>query len=220
MSDALLAGRREQLQLPRLQQRKKRGLDGEYRVGFAGGDGESRLGRASIGHMGAGKTGSALEQLHCQMRGAAVAHRRIQKLAVLLLGPGNEFGDGVRRMGRGHGQHVGLQRGQDDRHQILGRVVGHSAIQKRCNRDRPIETHSESEAICRRLGYRAHAEHTAGARLALDHNRLLPPRVELLTQHPRHHIQRAAGGGWNDDVNGLARPALRLRCRRQHGNER
>ena len=155
------------------------------------------------------------EQLHRQVRRAAVAERRVVDLAALRLGPGDELGHRLRRHLVGiDREHVRLRGRHHHRHQILRRVVRHLAVEKWRERDRPVEADAQRVRVGR-LGDHIHAEHAAGAGLVLDDHRLAPARAELVAHRAHDQVERAAGPRRHDDLHRLGRPGvLRQRGRR------
>ena len=81
-----------------------------------------------------------LELLARQMARAAEARRAIAELARIGLDVGDQFLRRIRRHRRMHDQDVRRGRDEDDRQEILGRVVGHLGVQMRQDRLRARES--------------------------------------------------------------------------------
>ncbi len=64
------------------------------------------------------------------------------------------------------------------------------------------------------------AHHAAGARHVLDHDVLAKNLAHALGHDPAKHVNGPASSGRNDDLDGLARPILRVDLRGQTGADR
>ena len=90
---------------------------------LAGEDGVDHLREALVGHVHEVDAGAALEQLHRQVRRAAVAHAAVVELALLRLGDAHEVGQRVGAELRVDHQQVRRGGHQRDRRELLDRVV-------------------------------------------------------------------------------------------------
>ena len=106
------------------------------------------------------------------MAGAAEARRAVAQLARIGLDVGDQLLRRVRRHRRMHDQDVRRGGDEDDRHEILGRVVGQLGSQMRQDRLRAVEAHVERIAVGRGFRGRVGADQAAAAGAVLDHHRL------------------------------------------------
>ena len=105
-----------------------------------------------------------------------------------------------------HGQDVGLRCGQDDRHQIFGRVVWHFLEHEGAKRDGAIEANTQGVTIGRRFGHEIHADGAASAGFVFDHERLAPAGFKSFGHTANDDIQRTASRCWHDDLDRLGGP--------------
>jgi len=91
-------------------------------------------------------------------------------------------------------QHVGRDRDQADRGEILDRSVGHLRVQARVDGVRRQRAHHHRVAVRRRLGDGVGPDVAAGAGLVLHHD-LLPPGFESFCARSRPTLSSEPPGG-------------------------
>ena len=107
--------------------------------------------------------GRVLQHLHRQVRGRAVAGRRVVELARLALRERDEFGQRLRRDLRIDHQQVRRDRDQRDRREVLDRIVGQLRVGARRDGVRARRADGQRVAVRRRLGRGVGADGAAGA---------------------------------------------------------
>jgi hypothetical protein len=81
----------------------------------------------------------------------------------------------------------------------------------RTERERTVERHQHRVAVRRRLGDEVRGGRTPCRGPVLDDDRLPDPVLELVADDARQHVDRAAGGRGDDELDRLVRPGLRVR---------
>ncbi len=155
-----------------------------------------------------------LEQLHGEMRGAAVADRAVIQLARLRFRERHELLDRIDAEPGIDDQQVGAGPDEAHRRQILERVVFHFPVEHGVDRERAGNRNADRVAVGSGPGDERGAEVAARAGTVLDDHRLAERRRELLREHARDQVGRAAGGKGHDQVDRARRPVLRIGRRR------
>ena len=215
---ALLAADGERAHLAGLDVRGSRRQRIEHRRHVAG-DGVDHGGSgAAIGDMDHRRADHLLEPRGQEMVARARARGRKGELAGLGLGDLDVF---LERLGlevRIDHQDARVARGQRDMDEVGHRVEVGAAIERGRDRQARDHRHQERVAVGRRLGDERRADHRALAGLVVDDDVLAEPLAEIFGHHAGDDVGRAAGRVGHDELDGLARPGLRL-CR-QGGRQR
>ena len=124
-------------------------------------------------------------------------------LAWIGLGVCHQFGHGLDRDTRVHGEHVGRKGNHADGCQILGRAVRHAGEQVRRDRQRADVDQQKRVAILVGMGHEVGANIPASARLVLDHYWLADGVLKLRTDQPRENVARSAGCERHNDPDRL-----------------
>jgi hypothetical protein len=161
-----------------------------------------------VGHMLHLDAGEELEQLAGKMRHRAGPARGVVQLPGLRLGERDQATDVAQAESRGDDENV---RGAADIHdgdEVLFGVVRH-VLQRGPDRVRARGAHQQRVAVGGAFRYEFTADGAARAGLVVHHDGFRPQVAQLLRQHARQHVGRAAGGERHDDVHG-ALGVLRL----------
>ena len=174
--------------------------DHEAGLDLTGEDRVDHLREALVRHMNDVEPGAGLEQLHREVRGAAVADAAIVELTLLLFRNANEVGQGRGAELRIDDQHVG--RGRDQRHrcQFLQRVVVETLAEQRRGHERPLDREQQGVAVGLGLRDDTGAEVAAGPRSVVDDDRLSERLAERLGDQAGDEVGRAAGWKWHDEL--------------------
>ena len=111
----------------------------------------------------------------------------------------------------GENQRAGLD--QDYRGEIFLRIVRQLFHQAHIDSKRRKIAHAHGVAVRCGLRHDVGAEHAAGTRPVLDHDRLSEGLRQFHADLARADVGEAAGGIRHDPVDGLGRPGLLCRCR-------
>ncbi len=147
---------------------------------------------ALVGHVHGVDLRDVVEQFTRQVGGRARAGGCEIQLARLALGAGHEFAQGLDAGAGRHDQHVGEGHAHGDGGEVLERVV---ADLHEVGRDaqRPDGAEQQHGAVGRALGDLGMGEVAAGARLVVHDHGLADVLAELLGDHARGDVGRAAG---------------------------
>ena len=142
------------------------------------------------------------------MRRAAIADRSIVELAWIGLCVLDQLFGGMDRKRRVDDEHIGLARRDDDRCEILLRVVRELRIQMGAERQRPVEGDHHGVAVGRRFCDQIGCGGAARRRPIFDDDRLPQPILELVAYGASEHVERAPRWRRNDELYRPVRPRL------------
>ena len=160
-----------------------------------------RLPRAFVRHMHHVDTRHALEQLHAQMRAAAVARRRKRQLAGPRFRKRDKLFYGFHRQRRMHGNHKRIFRQHRHRRVIVG-AVRQLGIQRRVDHMRG-QRNQHRVTVRRSLRHRIRTDDAVGTRAVIHDHRLSHHLGHFLRECARDHIGAAAGRIGHDDADGF-----------------
>jgi len=141
-----------------------------------------------------------------EMREARHSRRAVVERAGLGLRERDELCEIVRGQARENHQHIRLAADHADGREILDRVVGEGAAERRRNRLRARRGDADSGAVGRRLRHRLDADIAAGAGAVFDHDLCAEGRRELLRDDARNDVGAAAGRERHDQADRSLRP--------------
>ena len=165
-------------------------------------------GGAAVGDVRALAADLALDHLARDVRQGADAGRAVVHLAAL--GPHHldEVGDRPRvALGGDHEHHRGHHH-HGDRREIPGRIERQRRVERRVDRQRAGVGREQRVAVGRRLRDRLGRDVAAGARLALDDERLAERLGKLLGDEARRGVARPARREADQHAHRLRRPGL------------
>ncbi len=200
--------------------RRRRGHGDEHRVEVARREVLDRRAAAAIGHMRQLRAGGGLEQFAHHVRRRADAARAIGVVPGPRLREGREFRRVACRQRRVAEDQQRRRADHGDRHQVLLDVIGHARLQGGHDGEGQVR---EQQRVAIRRGSRDvfGAEHRAGARAVLDHDRLPERGTEPRLDQPRQHVRRPARGEGHHQADRPVRPlGLREGGRGKHGPRR
>ena len=164
--------------------------------------------RAAIGDVLQVDAGHRLEQLAGDVLHRAAAGRGHVDLARIGLGVGDELRNGVDRERGMHLHHVRHADDAGDRRHVADEVEIELLVERRVDGVRGRDE-QQRVAVGRRAHHRLGRDVAAGARPALDHERLPEPLGQPLADEPGEDVGRAAGRKADDDAHRPGRPGLR-----------
>ena len=222
-TDERVAGRgAERAHLPGLDVRRHGGDRIEHHLHMAADHAVARLARGLVRHVHQVGAAQRFEQFARHMVRRAGAGRRIVEAARLRLRQRDEFLQVLRLHRRvDHHDQVGVVDPRH-RHEVAHqreRLVGHERLVDRVG----VRHRQQRVAVGRRLRDLVGADDRSGARLVLDHDRLLQRLGEILAELAGEHVGGTAGAERHDDLDRLRRKVLRGRqvgpCHRDTGGE-
>jgi hypothetical protein len=164
---------------------------------------------ATEGHvdeLGAGELGEPHRREVRRLADAVIAAGELARIGAQM---GDQFRDRVRRHRRVQHQHVRPADHVRDRQQTLGTVL---QVAEQGIGDRLWADVAQQDGVAVRPGaHHLHgADGAAAARLVLHHRVLVPARLQVRCEQPRHDVGGSAGRSGNDDADGLARTPATL----------
>ena len=190
----------------------------EHQVHAAGDQVVDRGGAAAVGNVDDVGVAHVLEQLAADMAGRAVARRRVQELARILLRVVDHLRHRFERQRRRDREQEVSARRQRDRLKVALDVVGQLRHHVAGDRERTDRPHAERIAVGLGLGGEVETDGQRAAGAVVDHDLLADLLGQLGTQDARDGVGRAAGGLRNDEPDRLVR-ILRRRAGREHAGE-
>ncbi len=185
------------LDLVGLDQRRHRGHRVEHHLDLAAEDVVARARAAAIGNMDKVGARQVFEQLARHVVVRALAGRGVVELAGLGLRERDEFLHVVGRHGRVHHHHELGAKQHRDRNEVAQQLIGLVGDQGLVD-GLGGRHHDQGVAVGRRLRAFGGADHRAGARPVLHHEALLERLPQLLREHARENVGRAAGAERHD----------------------
>jgi hypothetical protein len=143
-------------------------------------------------------SGAPLEHLHGQVVLAAVAAGGVRERRVRLLRVIDELREGAHRQRRVDGQHELVGRHRHHRREIAQRVDRH-LVEVRIDGDLAVGEQAERVAIGLRARDELVGNVAVGTRLVLHHHRMADVLRQLVRDHARRDVRRAARRDRNDD---------------------